>query len=60
MVDSQNRIWLTISTRRTPRALGYRSDVDDGYIVLLDHGGARIVADGLGYTNEVQFDPSEQ
>jgi sugar lactone lactonase YvrE len=56
MVDEQDRFWLTVSTRRTPRALGYRPDVNDGFIVLIDNKGARIVADGLGYTNEIQFD----
>ena len=52
------RIWLTVSTRRQPRALGYRPDVADGFIVLLDAGSARIVADELGYTNEIQLDAS--
>jgi sugar lactone lactonase YvrE len=56
MVDEQDRIWLTVSTRRTPRALGYRPDVNDGFIVLIDDRGARVVADGLRYTNEIQFD----
>lgn len=56
LVDPDDRIWLTISTRRTPRALGYRPNVADGYIILIDSLGARIVADGLGYTNEIQFD----
>lgn len=56
MIDNKNRIWLTVSTRHRPRALAYRPDVADGFIVLLDAGGARIVADKLGYTNEVQFD----
>jgi hypothetical protein len=45
--------WFTVSTRRQPRALGYRADCDDGFIVRVDARGARIVADGLGYTNEV-------
>ena len=56
MVDNKDRIWLTISTRRVPRALGYRPDVDDGFIVLIDDRGARIIADGLGYTNELLLD----
>lgn len=56
MIDKKDRIWLTISTRRTPRALGYRPDVDDGFIVLIDDRGARIIADGLGYTNELLLD----
>ena len=53
--DRWGRLWLTISTRRQPRDLGYRPDVDDGFIVLIDDRGARIVADRLGYTNEVQL-----
>ena len=45
--------WITVSTRLSPRALGYRKGVADGFIVRVDARGARIVADGLGYTNEV-------
>ena len=54
--DAQGRLWITVSTRLKPRILGCRPDVADGFIVLLDDEGARIVADGLGYTNEIQFD----
>jgi len=46
-------IWITVSTRLKPRALGYRKTCDDGFIVRVDERGARIVVDGLGYTNEV-------
>lgn len=56
MIDDRSRVWVTVSTRRSPRALGYRPDVDDGFIVLIDAKGPRIVADGLGYTNEVAID----
>jgi len=56
-VDHQGRIWLTVSTRRKPRASAYRSDVTDGFIVLIDKRGARIVADDLGYTNECSIHP---
>ncbi|HBK06313.1 MAG TPA: hypothetical protein DDZ81_10665 [Acetobacteraceae bacterium] len=56
--DAQGRVWITVSTRHVPRALGYRHDVADGFIVLVDRRGARIVADGLGYTNEVVLDAS--
>lgn len=45
--------WVTVSTRLSPRALGYRKSCADGFIVRVDERGARIVADGLGYTNEV-------
>ncbi len=50
--DSAARVWITVSTRRVPRAAAYRADVADGFIVLVDGRSARIVADGLGYTNE--------
>jgi sugar lactone lactonase YvrE len=56
--DESGRLWVTVSTRRVPRNLGYRPDVDDGFIVLVDSGSARIVADGLGYTNECLMSPS--
>jgi sugar lactone lactonase YvrE len=56
--DGQGRTWVTVSTRRQPRALGYRRDCDDGFIVCVDRQGARVVADGLGYTNEVALHPN--
>jgi sugar lactone lactonase YvrE len=54
--DAQNRVWITVSTRLVPRARGYRREVADGFVVLVDGKGARIVADGLGYTNEAVLD----
>ncbi len=56
--DLQGRVWVTVSTRQIPRALGYRHDIADGFIVLVDDRGARIVADGLGYTNECIVHPN--
>jgi len=53
LVDSQGRIWLTVSTRISPRADDYRKNASTGFIVLIDGGKARIVADGLGYANEI-------
>jgi len=55
--DALGRIWLTVSTRHRPRAAAYRSDVADGFVALFDARGARIVADGLGYTNEALPSP---
>ena len=57
-VDHEQRIWITFSTRHDPRALAYRPNVADGFIVLIDDKGARIVADDIGYTNEAIVDPS--
>lgn len=56
--DAQGRLWITVSTRLAPRDRAYGRDVADGFIVLLDGKGPRIVAEGLGYTNEVALDPS--
>lgn len=56
-VDHFDRRWLTVSTRRIPRASAYRADVSDGFIVLSDGRGDRIVADTLGYTNECLVHP---
>jgi len=60
-LDHQGRTWITVSTRRQPRSLGYRAGGGDGFIVCVSAlGQARIVADGLGYTNEVALDASGQ
>jgi sugar lactone lactonase YvrE len=56
--DAEGRTWVTVSTRRTPRARGYRREGGDGFIVCVDKKGARIAADGLGYANEVAVHPS--
>lgn len=58
--DQQGRLWLTISTRLKPRSLDYRRTAKSGFIALLDDKGARIVADGLGFTNEALVDPTGQ
>mgnify|MGYP001157150259 FL=1 len=56
-VDALGRAWVTVSTRPQTRDLGYRANCSDGFIALVDDAGARIVADGLGYTNECHVDP---
>jgi sugar lactone lactonase YvrE len=50
--------WITVSTRLQPRSLGYRPGPGDGFIVRVDARGARTVALGLGYANEVAVHPS--
>jgi SMP-30/Gluconolactonase/LRE-like region len=56
--DGGVRLWVAISTRRVPREQAFRRDIADGYIVLKDGSDVRIVADGLGFTNETKVDPS--
>jgi SMP-30/Gluconolactonase/LRE-like region len=58
VVRRGDRTWISVSTRRIPRQQAWRQDVADGFIVLVDRQGARIVSDGLHYTNEVRPDPS--
>jgi hypothetical protein len=55
--DAAGRVWITVSTRKSPRSLDYRPDCAGGFIVLADAKGARIVADGIGYTNEAIVSP---
>ncbi len=55
--DARGRTWVTVSTRLRPRALGYRATQGDGFVILHDARGTRIVADGLGYTNECVVHP---
>jgi hypothetical protein len=60
LLDHLGRLWLTVSTRHRPRAQAFNPGIADGYIALIDGKGARIVADGLGFTNEVCFDPRRE
>ena len=52
------RLWVSVSTRHVPREQAFRRDIADGYIILKDKTDVRIVADGLGFTNETKVDPS--
>ena len=58
--DSRGRIWITVSTRITNWMRAISPNVADGYVAVLDEGGARIVADGFAFTNEIRFDAREE
>jgi sugar lactone lactonase YvrE len=58
--DSQDRIWVTISTRIKNWMHALRTDLVDGYIARYEGGTFRIVADGFHFTNEIRFDAKEQ
>jgi len=60
MRDSRGRVWLTVTTRMQPWTESINARARDGYIALIDEGGARIVADGFEGTNEVKFDANEE
>jgi sugar lactone lactonase YvrE len=59
-IDPQGRTWISVSTRKIPREESMRKGYGDGYIILLDDKGARVVAEGIGFTNEVIVDPTGQ
>jgi gluconolactonase len=56
-IDARGRLWFSV----TASAQAWRSRTpgrvpDDGYIVLVDESGPRIVADQLSGANEIRFD----
>ena len=57
-IDAHGRIWITVSTRLIPRILGCKPNWRDGFIILIDEKGPRIVADNLGFTNECLIHPT--
>jgi sugar lactone lactonase YvrE len=59
-IDHQSRIWVSVSTRLVPREQSMRKGYADGYIILIDDQGPRVVADGIGFTNEAIVDPTGQ
>jgi sugar lactone lactonase YvrE len=59
LLDHSERLWICCLTHR-PRAslCAYAREAREGFIVLVDRRGARIVAGGIGYPNEVRIDPT--
>lgn len=55
--DHAGNVWFTVSTRQIPRSMAWYPEETDGYIAIHNAQGTRIVADGLGYTNEFAFSP---
>ncbi|GAB4232491.1 MAG: hypothetical protein Tsb0032_38480 [Kiloniellaceae bacterium] len=56
LIDDRNRVWVTAATRRGASDPTLGREVADGFLVLIDGKGARIVADNLGYASELQLD----
>ena len=54
----KERVYITVSTRLVPRTLARKPGHADGFIVCVDRRGVRVVAEGLGFTNECKVDPS--
>lgn len=58
--DSQDRLWVTVSTRIKNWMHALRTDLDDGYLACYRDSALRIVADGFHFTNEIRFDAAEE
>jgi len=59
-LDSRDRLWLSVMTREQHWWPAAASPRPDGYIVLIDEKGPRIVADGIYLTNEIRLDAKEE
>jgi len=59
LLDTHERIWICCLTQR-PRTTvtSYARHERDGCLILMDRRGARIVAQGVGFPNEVRVDPT--
>ena len=58
--DSKDRLWITVSTKVNPWSVAISTSLADGYLVLVDEKGPRIVADGFRFTNEIRLDAKEE
>ncbi|HZR41846.1 MAG TPA: SMP-30/gluconolactonase/LRE family protein [Ktedonobacteraceae bacterium] len=58
--DSKNRLWIAFSTREQQWWPACASPRPDGYIVLLDEKGPRVVGDSIYFTNEIRLDAKEE
>lgn len=54
----RDTVYVTVSTRLLPRTLARKPGHADGFILCVDRRGTRVVAEGLGYTNECKVDPT--
>jgi sugar lactone lactonase YvrE len=59
-IDRKSRIWITVSTKMVPREQSMRKGYGDGYIIMIDENGPRVVAEDIGFTNEAIVDPTGQ
>ena len=56
--DEAGRIWISVSTWLFNRDEAFKKDYADGFVILVDDKGSRIVAQDIGFTNENKVDPS--
>lgn len=58
--DSQDRLWLTVSTRISNWMQAVSPNISDGFIALVEGDHIRIVADDLAFANEIRLDANEE
>jgi gluconolactonase len=58
--DRRGRLWLTCLTREDHWWPAVAQPRPDGFVVVVDQRGARIVADGICATNEARLDAEER
>ncbi len=59
-LDHHERLWISISTRLQPRELAFCRGIASGFVVVVSDGEARVVADDIGFTNEIQVSPDSR
>lgn len=59
-IDSKDRLWIAVSTREPVWFAAVAVPRQDGYVILIDESGPRIVLDGIQFTNEIRLDADEQ
>jgi gluconolactonase len=59
-LDSKDRLWMAFSTRESHWWPAAAQPRPDGYIVLLDEKGPRIVGNSIYFTNEIRLDAKEE
>lgn len=58
--DKPGRYWITVTTQQPVMVDCLNAKSRDGFIIVLDERGPRIVADGMCVTNEAKVDPTGQ
>jgi sugar lactone lactonase YvrE len=59
-IDRRDRLWLSVSTKTLPCFAGELHPRPDGYFLLIDEKGVRMVAVGIHFTNEIRLDANEE
>jgi len=58
--DDPEAMYISVSTSTVPRDLAFNREVANGSLVRADRHGVRVVADGIGFTNENKLSPDGQ